>query len=510
MKQSYNITVISGNKKTILNAEKGKNLLSALAEGGFYIPASCGGRGRCGKCRVKLTEGGVSGAKAENGYVLSCLAYISGDVTVELNEVTGGGLTQFWGTVTERDSLTGYGVALDIGTTTLAFYLMDLKSGAELDSYSCLNPQGVYGADVISRITACTEGKLPELNRLITQKVNAVINMFKEKHGIKEIDRLTVCGNTTMLHLFANEDASPLGVYPFKPVFTETRVYSGGDIGVNAVSVTLLPSVSAYVGSDITAGIISTRMTENNKNNMLIDIGTNGEIALYTGGRLYCASTAAGPALEGANITWGTGGVKGAIDSAEYNNGKIRYTVIGGGKAEGICGSGLIDIMAAMLEKGVFDETGAFSGLQIPGLREDRYYINDEIYISQKDVREFQLAKSAICAGLKALAAKAGLTLSGIDNLYIAGGLGYYINHKNAVKVGLLPKETANKITVVGNSAGAGAKMCLLSQRQTALCGEAAKSCQNIELSAEELFMEEYINNMAFEIKGQYGQHRHN
>jgi uncharacterized 2Fe-2S/4Fe-4S cluster protein (DUF4445 family) len=492
------ITVNSGGKTSVINAEKGENLLSALVKGGFYVTAPCGGRGRCSKCGIKLLSGEVSGVTPDkDGVILSCRAGLLEDISVALNEVSGTKVSSAAGNF-GCDKIKGYGIALDIGTTTLAFYLMDLYDGKEIDSYSCLNPQGVFGADVISRISACREGKLRDLNRLITEKTNSVIGLFEKKHDI-DISRMTVCGNTAMLHLFANIDPTPLGVFPFTPVFTETKRYKGKDLNINADSVTLLPSVSAYVGSDITAGIISTGMISKGRNNMLADIGTNGEIVLYTDGKLYCASTAAGPAFEGANISCGMGGVAGAIDSADFSDGRINFTVIGNIRPSGICGSGLTDIIAIMMEKGIFDKTGTFAANSSDGkLIGDKYYITDNIYISQKDVREFQLAKSAICSGIKTLAAKAGLPLEKIDNFYIAGGLGYYINFKNAVKTGLLPEEIRNKITVVGNSAGAGAKMCLLSQKQLALCGKAAARCRYVELSAEPMFMEEYIKNMSF------------
>lgn len=500
MDNFVNVTVNDGKKINSLRAKKGDSLMSALIREGYFIPASCGGRGRCGKCKVKLTEGAVRGTEPDDqGFVLSCLARLCGDVSVELAEVSGGGLTLSQFAVEEKDEASGYGIALDIGTTTLAFYLMDLGSGGEIGSYSCLNPQGVYGADVISRISACGDGKLSDLNRLIKDKVNEAIGLLTQKNGVSKIDKMTVCGNTTMLHLFAGEDPSPMGYYPFTPVFTETRKYKGSELGISADEVILLPSIAAYVGSDIVAGIVSTRMSEGG-NNLLIDIGTNGEIALHTGGRLYCASTAAGPALEGANITCGMGGVAGAIDSAGLKEGKPGYTVIGNGKPKGICGSGLIDLMAILLELKVIDETGAFDeGTVLENVRDDKFYITDDIFISQQDVREFQLAKSAICAGIKALCAKAGLDLKDIDKAFVAGGLGYYIDYKNAIRTGLMPGQLDGKIEVVGNSAGAGAKICLLSSKGLELCGRISKSCENVELSAEPVFMEEYVNNMGFE-----------
>lgn len=494
------ITVISGDEKQIIETKKA-NLLEVIKSAGYFINAPCGGRGRCGKCTVKLLSGKVDNAEVDaDGYVLACKANICQDITIEINEASGYGITLTNNSRYQIDGVSGYGIAVDIGTTTLAFYLMNLKSGEEIDSFSCLNPQAVYGGDVISRITACSEGKLKDLNKIIIKKTNEIITYFQNKHSIKAINSLTACGNTTMMHLFAGEDVSSMGVYPFKPMFIKTMIKKGEELKINAQKVTLLPSVSAFVGSDITAGLLSTGITEIKQNSMLIDIGTNGEIALYANGSLFCASTAAGPALEGANIACGMGGVSGAIDTAYINNGKIEYTVIGGGRPQGICGSGLIDIIAALLELNIMDETGAFNDEYDKDniIKDDKYFINEDIYISQKDIREFQLAKSAICAGVKALTKKAGICLNEIENFFIAGGLGYYINYKSALKTGLLPEETSGKITITGNSAGAGAKMCLLSENQTRLCQAIADSCNSVELAADSFFMEEYINNMSF------------
>ncbi len=493
------VTVKEGGASKRFAAKKGDSLMSALVSQGYFIPAPCGGKGRCGKCRVKILSGGIDAAQPDSqGFVLSCLARVREDITVEFAELSGSGLTLSRAAISELDGEKGYGIALDIGTTTLAFYLMELATGREIDAYSCLNPQGVFGADVISRISACSEGKLSQLNALIIGKVNEVIAALVKKHNIGGIDKIAACGNTTMLHLFAGEDASPLGVYPFIPVFTQMRSYEGSRLGVNAGNVVLLPSIASYVGADITAGILSTGMYERD-GSLLIDIGTNGEIALNAGGRLYCASTAAGPALEGANISCGMGGVAGAIDSASIDGGSLSFTVIGGGEPKGICGSGLIDIMAAMLELKIIDETGAFDDLTNPNVKDDKFYITGEIFISQQDVRQFQLAKSAICAGIKAIAAKAVISLGDIGKAYVAGGMGYYIDYKNAIRTGLLPKELDGKIEAVGNSAGAGAKMCLISKKQLEWCRQIAESCENVELSTEPLFMEEYVNNMGFE-----------
>jgi uncharacterized 2Fe-2S/4Fe-4S cluster protein (DUF4445 family) len=499
-----NIVIHHNNQTKIFQAREGENLLTFLILSGYYITASCGGKGTCGKCKVKLIGGGINADIGGDGYFLSCQAKISGDAEIEVPHTVGSGLIKHGGALKEIDKAEGYGAAIDIGTTTLAFYLMDLKSGAEIDSYSCLNPQGVYGADVISRINACKNGNLNQLNKLIVEMVREVTENLLKKHNISRLKKITLCGNTTMMHLFAGEDPTPLGHYPFTPVFTELREYDGGYFGISADKVILLPSVSAYVGSDITAGIISTELNKGSGVTMLVDIGTNGEIALYDGkGNLYCASTAAGPAFEGANITCGMGGTDGAIDSVKYAGGKIEYTVIGGGKPKGICGSGLIDAVAVMRQYGIIDETGLMevaSGSPLAAkVIGDKFYISENVFISQKDVREFQLAKSAICAGIKTIVKTNGLDLNDVEKLNIAGGLGFYINQQNALKIGLLPPQFSGKISVAGNSAGSGAKMCLLSQKSLAEIINAAQVCKNIELSQAAEFMDEFVENMSFE-----------
>lgn len=497
------ITIRYDNEIKSYTAQEGENLLDFLISKGYFITASCGGKGTCGKCKVKLLGGGINAEIDKEGFFLSCRAKINGDAEIEVAHTKGGGLTQHTSALGDIDKAEGYGVAVDIGTTTLAFYLIDLSSGKEIEGYSCLNPQGVYGADVISRINACKNGNLGQLNKLIVEKVREITDNLLKKHGIDKLKKIVLCGNTTMMHLFAGEDASPLGHYPFTPVFTELKEYAGGYFGINAETVILLPSVSAYVGSDITAGIVSTQLSKGTKIQMLVDIGTNGEIALYDGkGNLYCASTAAGPAFEGANITCGMGGTEGAIDSVKYNGNNIEYTVIGGGKPQGICGSGLIDAIAVMRENGIIDDTGLMEtpdNALAAKIADDKFYIAENVFISQKDVREFQLAKSAICAGIKTIVKTNNLDLNDIAEINIAGGLGFYLNQDNALKIGLLPSQFKGKIKVAGNSAGSGAKMCLLSQKALGEITETARVCKNIELSQTTLFMEEFIENMGFE-----------
>lgn len=481
------LTVVTESGEKTISFEKGEKLSDLLIKNGFQINAACGGNGKCGKCKVKV----VSGTESENGYVLACKTRLYNDAVVSLCEQRGEGLLDFGGLENSSSQSSGRGVALDIGTTTLACYLVDLAGGKVIDSASDLNPQRVFGADVINRIKAAKDGALDELHSLIADKTNALIEQLNaEQKGAPDI--LFVTGNTTMLHLFMNVNPQNMGVAPYTPEFVNSVSVFGREIGINAEKVTVAPSISAFVGGDVVCGGVATDLCSGN--NLLVDLGTNGEMLLSSGGEIYCASTAAGPALEGAEISCGIGGVKGAIDSVSLDaEGNIKITTLGGGEPVGICGSGLIDAIAVMLELGVIDDTGAFTKC-------DKFFLSREIYIDGQDVRKFQLAKSAIAAGIIALCKRAGIDFSQIDNMYIAGGLGYYINGANAVKTGLIPARLAAKAKPVGNAAGKGAVMCMLSDKAAEYARKISEKAINLDLSKDPVFNEEYIENMFFDV----------
>lgn len=486
-------------QQKIVKAVKGEKLHDVLARAGIYLPAFCGGKGTCGKCKVKILQGNLENVTPdENGYVLSCKAIIKEDLTVFLPEQIGGGLTEF-AENTVKGEKSGLGVALDIGTTTLGACLVRLETGETLKKISALNPQGIYGADVLSRIQACKEGKLLLLQKLILDKTNDLIKILSDG---KEIAELCVSANTTMLHLFLGVDPQTIGVYPFTPVFLEEQVMKGESLGLNAKIVRLLPSASAYIGSDVTAGVLACNMLGALKTELFIDIGTNGEIVLLHKGKLYATSTAAGPALEGACIECGIGGVAGAIDKVFFQKGKLYFTTINGEQAKGICGSGLIDLIAVLKAEKLIDENGTFdeeseSPLSVR-LREDRFYINENIYLSQKDIRQFQLAKSAIISGIETLLIEKGVLETEIENLYIAGSLGYFMNVDNAVETGILPKSLKSKAKAVGNTSLAGAKNCLLQEQARDIIRNIAKETEIFELSFSKIFQEKYVDNMSF------------
>ena len=483
------LKVLSKSETKEFTCKGGENLLSFLQEQGYVLSARCGGNGKCGKCKVRVIEGRFEGQK--DGYVLSCLATIGGDASIEVFETEGGGLTKTLAHGSDTDGEEGFGVALDIGTTTLAFALVELKTGEIKDKFGVLNNQGGYGADVLSRIAAADQGKAKQLQESVLSQTCEALSRFLKEIPDGRIRRLAVCGNTTMLHFFLGRDARGIGQYPFRAQFLETVRLAGAELGLCAEEVLVLPSVAAYFGADAVVGGLAAKVNEGV--NLLADIGTNGEMLLHANGKLYATSTAAGPCFEGANIECGTGGVAGAIDSVTERDGKICYTVIGGGKAEGICGAGLVDAVALMVRKGVIDETGAFTG------EEQKFYIADGVYVSQADVRNFQLAKSAICAGIRVLLSVAGVSFDRLEKLYVAGGLGFYLDLTNAVTVGLFSSELSQKLTAVGNTALAGTVQCLCSGQCVAEAEKIAREAEYIDLSASPEFMDEYIKNMDFE-----------
>lgn len=478
------ITVKTKNTETVLSAPDGTLLIDVLSNGRFSVPAACGRRGTCGKCRVKLLSGCFKNELPdEKGTVRSCKAVVRGDAVIEADFESGGGLTDF--TQKEEIGNSICGIAVDIGTTTVAAVLKSKDGGTK--SASCLNPQSAYGADVISRIDACSKGRLNELTELIR---NAVKNLISELSDSK-IEEMTVSGNAAMLHIFCGISPESMGVYPFTPQFTEIKRFSGSKLGFDVKKITVLPSVSAFVGSDITAGIYALGLHETDKTVFLADLGTNGELVLSHKGKLYCTSTAAGPALEGACIECGTGGITGAIDRVYKSDGRLSFTTVGGTAPVGICGAGLTDAIAIMVTDGIIDESGY--------MEDEKFSLCENVYISQKDIRQFQLAKSAIFSGIETLCEVIGISKTEIDAFYIAGGLGYYIKPESAFKSGLLPRIDERKVIAAGNTSLQGALMCLGNSQAAEEMQKIAEDCQTVDLGGNPDFNQKFMDNMFFE-----------
>ena len=492
---THTITVLPQN--FIFSVPHGSNLLEVLTQHGFFISASCGGRDHCGKCGVKCRAADAADYQA----LLSCHTAVTADLTVLLDAESVGGLWKVSPFYLAPDKAVG--MLLDVGTTTLATCLIDKATGETLARASTLNPQGAFGADVISRISAFADGNGEKMRAMVIDATNRLIAQFEGMGA--QIDELVVAGNPTMLHLFVGVDPTGIGSYPFTPAFTETKYFAGADIGICTSRVRLLPSISAYLGSDVSAGILACEMHKTDKTQLFMDLGTNGEIVLSHKGKLYAASTAAGPALEGANLSCGIGGVSGAIDRVWCENGKLRFTTIENTPVRGICGSGLIDLLALLLDEGILDETGAWSeecdSPLFHHLEDDCFYLTPDVYLSQDDVRQFQLAKAAIAAGTEALLAHCNVSLEQVENVFLAGGLGYYMNPTNATRTGLLSPTLLSRTQTVGNTALAGARLCLLQQDCQCDIDALSIATETVELSFSPVFSQAYIENMGFEVK---------
>ncbi|MCL4407316.1 MAG: ASKHA domain-containing protein [Thermotogae bacterium] len=409
-----------------------------------------------------------------------------------------------------------YGIAVDIGTTTIAAYLEDLRSGEKIDVYSSMNPQRIFGADVITRIdhTIRKAEGLDEIQKVMTEELNKIVDEFCKRNGIdvENVYEIAIAGNTTMIHLAFGIPAKNIANAPFIPAFTSAIEIKANEIGVKINPqgyILSLPSVASYIGADIVADILSSRMYEKDEISLLLDIGTNGEIVLGNKDKLVACSAAAGPAFEGTEITFGTGGVIGAIDHVDLTK-HPAYTTIGGEAPSGICGSGIVDAISEMTKFGIIDTTGKMCSkdeinldgdisqriIQYKG--EPAFLIDDKICITQGDVRQIQLAKGAIYAGIKVLMKKAGINFEDIKKVYIAGGFGNYIDPDAASQIGLIPKSLTDKVIQIGNAAGSGAIMALVSDNELKTAIEIAKRVEYIELSNTDEFQEEFMNGMYF------------
>ena len=410
---------------------EGEVLLSdLLATHGYFVPHPCGGRGTCKKCTVTL-----------NGRsVLACRALLSSDGEVVLpdreviSSVIGG---DELGYLTERTCL-----CLDIGTTTLALALVSLDERRIVRTVTAVNPQRAFGADVISRIDHCRKNGVVDLQSVLLKELRSMIASLLSSFGLTEVDRMYVAGNTTMLHLFFGVDCSSLGVSPYTPVFLVERRVSAASLGLDGIGeVISLPGISAFVGADIVAGIDYVGEPSTDQYRILLDLGTNAEIALFRADTILCTAAAAGPCFEGANISCGMSARDGAICACAADG---SVSVIGDGEPKGICATGLIDAIAEGVRREDIDETGF--------LEEDSMTVAGDVSLTGRDIREFQLAKSAIRAAMECLVHRAGISFDRVEGLYIAGGFSAGLNVKNATCVGLIPEELADRVKGINNA----------------------------------------------------------
>lgn len=443
----------------------------------------CGGRGICKKCAIRaeghltpLTE-----AEKSAGTRLSCQTALLGDAVIWLPEDTGS--IQLSGTeaVLGHAMDGGQGAAIDIGTTTIALKRYDLHTGAVLAQAGIMNPQRTIAADVMGRIGAAMNGQADILRNMLADAIRSLLIQTGETLP----DILVITGNTTMLYLLTGRHPACLSAAPFQAdcLFDCHETFLG-------IPVYYPPCMNAFVGADITCAVLDSGMCRTKGTALLCDIGTNGEIALWTEGKLYVTSTAAGPAFEGAGISCGCGSIPGAIDRVWVENSSIHMHTIGEQKAAGLCGSGLVEAIAAFLETGHIDETGAVD--------EDFLFLTEDVKLLPADVRAVQLAKGAIAAGIRTLLEEANITEDQIETLYIAGGFGSHLNTVSAAAIGLIPAGLADRVTVLGNSALSGASRMLLDQSLVAAAKTISRQAVHVPLSGSSRFSRHFMNTMLF------------
>ncbi len=399
--------------------------------------------------------------------------------------------------------------AFDIGTTTIVCYLLDVESGQTLAVASVLNPQSRFGADVIQRSNYVLEASdgAQALQSAVRSALNLLLNEVTRQAGVPLCDvyAASVVGNTCMHHLFLGLSPASLVHSPYNPALSDPLVLSSdGVLDINRMGrIFMLPNIAGFVGADTVGVMIAAGFDQLDRLTLAIDIGTNGEMVLADEKRAVACSTAAGPAFEGAKITCGMRGAEGAIDHISIDGGALRYSVIGGGEAEGICGSGLLDAVAALVSAEVILPSGAFDTDVMP----ERFFtyegqpafrLSEKVFLTQRDVREVQLAKGALAAGIEMLAARLGVKLEEIERVLIAGAFGNYMSPESACGIGLIPAVLRERIMPVGNAAGEGAKLALLSVEEWRIAERLARSADFVELAADPGFQDCYVDNLAF------------
>lgn len=518
-------------KMIIDRSKQQKNLLEMLQEKNEYISAPCNGNGICGKCIVRYKRGATEPTKQdreflsekqlEQGYRLACQSYPTEEYKVEIPELeeTIEVLSQWENQRTEeilKNTAEGtaektenalYGICIDIGTTTLAALLVNLETEADCQTAVSVNHQRAYGSDVLSRISASNSGKKWEIQRCIRQDLQKLIRELLQKEKITEqqIQRIVIAGNTTMCHLLRGFSCETLGVAPFLPVDLSWMEGSAADfLGMKELDtkVVILPGISAFVGADIMAGIAKMNMHRSEGYHLLLDIGTNGEMVLGNCRHMYVTSTSAGPAFEGGNISCGMASIPGVISHVFMEEtGKAGFQVIGETDGEnkkqqaiGICGTGMIDLVYELREHQMIDEHGTYSDLYF----DTGYELAEKVKFTQNDIRELQMAKAAIRAGVDILVKKAGIAFDEVDNCYLAGGFGTKIDIKKAAGIGLIPKELEMKTIPAGNTVLAGTKEVLLSRISKEELEKIQTMADVINLAEENDFEEMYLSYMDF------------
>ncbi len=540
----------NGNK--IIECEPGHSLYEILSHEGL-MDAPCGGTGLCGKCKVRIQSRDTTSADDvsanENqafftpaqiaaGWRLACGYKAVSDISVELpqqremsNIISRGYIKEFihapaallkadrqiqlpaGGDNTSASAACGikdcYGVAIDIGTTTVIAALVDLSRGKEIESLACLNGQKAFGQDVISRIhyAGSNDRGTEVLHKTIIHDLSGLIKELCRRHNLTADNVYDVCvaGNTTMIHLLAGINPAAMGKTPYLPAFQGPLSLQGLHLGLPIAAgcnVYCLPAVSSFVGGDITGGILACGLESPGEKTLFIDIGTNGEIVLADGKHFCACSCAAGPALEGMNVSCGVRAAPGAIEDVIISGDAIKYETIGGVAATGICGSGLLSAIAEMRRAGIINKNGRLQphALVETAAGKKRFIIDARrhIFLTQQDIRQVQLARGAILSGVYALLDAVGMKVGELARVIVAGQFGAHLKVESIIDAGVLPSEWGRIISYAGNTSKSGALVCLLAQPERAVIENLAESIQYIELSLLEGYEELFIKCMQF------------
>jgi uncharacterized 2Fe-2S/4Fe-4S cluster protein (DUF4445 family) len=502
------VRVVLHGFRSEIEVQRGGNLLSAVRAAGLGIDSECGGRGTCGACRVRFLEGApppapedhllLEAAAVEAGWRLACQASVDCDCRIVIPALAPAAALRILTEAVVPESAkerrggrrlaTGYGAAIDIGTTTVVCYLVDLARARQIGVIAFANPQQAFGADVVSRIVYAHQARerLAEVQSCLVRAIEEHLVELCSRHSVSldMVSKLTVVGNLTMMHLFRGVDPWPLGVAPYRPVFTETPPVAAGALGFQRLGharVSLLPGVGGQVGSDVVAGLLALGSAGWRKPNLFIDLGTNGEIVLLSRLMALACSCAAGPAFEGVHISSGMVAVAGAVERVEEENGQLLLDTIDGAPPLGLCGSGLADGVTVLLRCGLLLPSGR---LLAPGqvaadvpsdlrarLREEggrrRFVLHQDalgkpILLTQADIRQVQLAKAAIRTGVDSLLEAAGLEPESIDRVFVGGAFGSSMRAESLLALGMIPQALRGRIHPVGNAAGMGAKLALM------------------------------------------------
>ena len=525
------VKIIDKLKEVIINAEEGEFLLPLLRKNELLQSAVCGGKGLCGKCTIKVLNGDFeitqkdkeffSNTQLSDGFRLACCAKVMTDCTIkmETNQETFEVITvneivekSQYEQIKEFDRI---GIAIDIGTTTIAMQLINCKNGMIIDTYTDVNHQRAYGSDVISRIQSSREGNLEELQERIQKDLlngfHYLVSNFaqqlyiSEVEAIEKVEKIVIAANTTMIHLLMGYSCEGLGTFPFKPITLDLLKRSFYEVFSDSyldVPVVILPGISTFVGGDIVSGMLLRNFYDTEEISLLVDLGTNGEMALGNADKIMVTSTAAGPAFEGGNIKDGMGSIQGAISQIrvekEEEKTNVFYETIGNTTPKGICGTGVVDMVYELLRNEIIDEMGTFRDEG-----QDAFVLAEKadgsvISFTQNDIRQLQYAKAAIRSGIDLLIQKYGIVFSDVKHIFLAGGFGYKIDISKAIGIGMIPEEFKNRTLAIGNSSLGGAIIALTNDDYENKIAKICSVSKEITLALEDEFNEQYLENMYF------------